>query len=353
MTYITELFGSIFNQHFSRQDILENIPVGLIKKNSDLQIEYANKFILNLLNIASDEIYSLKSDEQAERLFPLTPQEYRKLIQFEQLKEPFKVRVQAKTYPEIWLEVTATYADTFILETFTEVTELVRFTRVLQQKKEDLETFAKILSHDVKGCLFGIKGYTSILKELNLPEEALSIIDGLSRSQDKLERLVKSTLDFYKAIKTEFPPEKINLEDIVSEVVSSFVDDFERVGGKIFNEVQKCWVIASSAVLKIALTNLLSNALKYRASDRALVVSLTAELEKSQIILKVKDNGIGLKESQLPDLFKPFNRFHSGISGEGLGLALVHNILAKVDCQINCTINNDQGLTFAIIIPKA
>src|SRR5690606_25122137 len=67
------------------------------------------------------------------------------------------------------------------------------------------------------------------------------------------------------------------------------------------------------------LYNLLSNAIKYSSPERRAEVKLTTELEDGFILLKVEDNGLGIKKDNLSKMFTLFKRFHSHVDGTGMG----------------------------------
>jgi len=102
---------------------------------------------------------------------------------------------------------------------------------------------------------------------------------------------------------------------------------------------------------------LIENARRYgRSADGVLRLSLSLHTEGSNLIIDVTDQGKGIAEQDVPRLLRPFSRgetARTGVSGAGLGLAIVERLLKHVDGHLILMPQTGSGLTARIVIPKA
>jgi signal transduction histidine kinase len=102
------------------------------------------------------------------------------------------------------------------------------------------------------------------------------------------------------------------------------------------------------------LSNLLSNALKYRAPERPPIVTITTDHTPTHTILKIADNGLGIDlQKHGAKLFGMFNRFHSHVAGTGVGLFIIKKIIEKAGGSIHVESTVGIGTTFIIHFPHA
>lgn len=330
--------------------IFDHLPVGLLVKNqNDGRIIYANQFLKHLLSINDDELQALSPAEMPKALFPASEDEYEKLIKYESILEPFKACLKVRDYPEMWLECFVSYDNRGnVIELFVDITGETLSKRMLEHRTQELETFAKILSHDIKGALFTFKGYASLINLSELSESNIKLFAGIQRSADKLSRIVESCLDYYKACKAEPKIVPLQLDALTQQELSHYTSDIEAVGGLLMVEVEPCKALVDKSFYSIILRNLITNAIKFRAPERALNITVKVFKEAKWGKLTVTDNGRGLTDEQIKSLFSPFTRHHSGTEGSGLGLSIVKNLVERQGGKIECKKNGGPGLTFVV-----
>ena len=106
--------------------------------------------------------------------------------------------------------------------------------------------------------------------------------------------------------------------------------------------------------LRQVITNLISNAIQYRSSERKPVIRISSRLQNEHIILEVSDNGLGIDLGKhQTDLFKLYKRFHSHTPGKGLGLFIVKQQVEKLNAKIEVESAPDKGTTFRIFHQKS
>ncbi len=333
--------------------ILNHLPLGIIiRKLPTLEPIFLNVFMERLLGIGIDSLKGKSVEEQTHILFPLSSSEYERFLRFEKLVEPFKVLLNVKKEPPIWLECFSMFGvDGLGIEIFTDRTREIKLQHELHRKNQELELFSKILSHDIKGALFTLKGYISFISVSTLEQGLREIFEGISRSEKKLSRVVETCLQYYKTINTEVQLSKVDLKSLLSRVVSFFSEELEQINGKVRIVGGEEFVLGDEKLLETVFRNLLSNSIKFREPTRDLMVDIKSVQQDKTVKVYVTDNGKGIKPEQLPKLFQPFSRFHSEIEGTGLGLSLVKNILEKMGGSIDAQ-TNDIGVTFVLTLRK-
>jgi signal transduction histidine kinase len=113
------------------------------------------------------------------------------------------------------------------------------------------------------------------------------------------------------------------------------------------------FVLFTPAYLESILLNLFTNAIKYQSPKRKLKIDIVSSNVDDFVILKFKDNGIGIDTEKYKDkLFKLYQRFHDNPDGKGLGLYLVKSQLEALGGSISIESKVDKGTTFIIKFRK-
>ncbi|MCS6961422.1 MAG: HAMP domain-containing histidine kinase [Deltaproteobacteria bacterium] len=330
-------------------DFFALLPFGLIERDlKSGEIKRINNFLVCLLDLVPSNLTGKSCDETALLLFPESIDEYSKLLRYQKIKEPYRVHLKARSNPEIWLDCFLTFTDETSIEVFCDVTSEVLAKRELQKKTEELETFSKILSHDIKGAIFTLRGFISLLNEETLEPQLLKIFSGIKRSEEKISRIVDSCMEFYKAINSKIELKPVSVPSLIRRELDFFESELMAVNGTCILESEDIKALLDEASFTIILRNLISNAIKFRSEDRKLVIKLRVFEVSKRVRVTVSDNGKGVKKDQLNSLFKPFSRCHSGIQGTGLGLNLVKKLVERMHGEISCEINDEGGLTFIL-----
>jgi len=256
-------------------------------------------------------------------------------------------------------------------------------TDVLSQVKSDVESWDKTnqeqiqrlmgqesyrrefvgnLSHELKTPIFNIQGYLLTLLEgaVNDPEINVKY---LGRATKSVERMISLIDDLDEITKMESETikmnlEKINIVDVVSEVIGSLEMRAKEQGISltIVNPPNKAiWVMADPDRINQVLVNLIVNSIRYGSENGETLVKFFDMHDN--ILVEVADNGIGIAEEHLPRLFERFYRTDKGRArisgGTGLGLAIVKHIIEAHNQTINVRSTVDVGSTFSFTLKKA
>ncbi|MBW3130891.1 PAS domain-containing protein [Hymenobacter profundi] len=221
----------------------------------------------------------------------------------------------------------------------------------------DLDTFVYTASHDLKAPIANLEGLLIALREqlpvealqANLVPQLLEMMDGaVSRFQQTLVHLT----DVSQLQPNEAGSELVDLPTLVEAVHLDLQPLLAAANTTFTADVDACTTVHFSAKnLRSILYNLLSNAVKYRAYDRSAMVHLRCQRKDEEVVLTVRDNGLGLAQAQQEQLFRMFRRLHSHVEGSGVGLYMVKKIVENAGGTITVESQPGVGTTFTVYLP--
>jgi signal transduction histidine kinase len=165
---------------------------------------------------------------------------------------------------------------------------------------------------------------------------------------------LKSMLEDLTTVTEIHPGEKnelVNLAAIIEEVQVSLFKQIEEAGAKVNVGLAVPFLTVPKKHARSLVFNMLSNALKFRSTERRLVVTITSQLKNDKVHLSFSDNGIGIKEADQPKVFMIFKRFNPEIAGRGVGMYLVKRVIDFNDGEIYLESEENVGTTFHIQFP--
>jgi len=224
----------------------------------------------------------------------------------------------------------------------------------LQIAYNELDKFAYSVSHDIRGPLSGILGAIRVVKHLDSIEDMKEMLYLMENSVKKLDTFILSVHDYYNLQRGELKIVEIDLEKVVKDLkdIYNIYSNANEITFTTFvkqSEVFRC----DETSLKLILNNLLSNAFKYqRKGNTHKEVELIAEVDKSIAYFSIKDNGIGIAQNHLGEIFNLFYRATTTEAGSGFGLYNVKDALLKLNGEIKVESVVDEGATFKVSIPS-
>ena len=217
----------------------------------------------------------------------------------------------------------------------------------IEDSQEKLKAFFQNASHELKTPLMSIQGYAEGLQVGVIKDEdkALNIIIDES---DKMSKLVDELLYISKldSGQISLKKEKINLSNIINDLLSSFAPIIKNKNINVFLEVENnVEIIGDENEFSKALGNVLSNAIRYAKSQIQIKVDKIGN--KTQI--KIFNDGQNISPEELPHIFE---RFFTGNKGNtGIGLSMAQDIIKRHKGEINVE-NKTEGVEFIIEIQK-
>jgi len=244
----------------------------------------------------------------------------------------------------------------------TEIKDLVAtFNQLLNDLEESfnkITDFSNNASHELKTPLTVIRGEIEVaLKQEREPQEYKEVLKSILQESISIQDMVEQLLFLAKRDTTELH-DSFN-ELYLDELVSDVAVQMKKVAATkdIYIEVENIipiTVYANEALLKIAISNLLRNAITYSPKSSHVYLSLS-ENDKEYTIA-IKDNGYGIDKEELPFIFERFYRADKARSrkegGTGLGLCIVKMILDIHNYTIEITSTKNRGTTVTIKIPR-
>ena len=235
--------------------------------------------------------------------------------------------------------------------------DLQKRTIELEASNKELEAFAYSTSHDLRAPLRHVAGYSELLQK-----HASSVLDEKSRryvamileSAKRMGTLIDDLLAFSRIGRTEAHNTLVSLEQVVREVLSEV--ERETDGRDIAWKVGALPSLhGDRAMLRIALHNLIANAVKFtRTRPQAEIEIGSTNGKPDEVVVFVKDNGVGFDMKYVGKLFGVFQRLHrpESFEGTGIGLATVQRIVARHGGRVWAEGSIDGGATFYIAAPK-
>lgn len=205
------------------------------------------------------------------------------------------------------------------------------------------------LAHDLKIPLIAIGGLGRLARK-NIEKNDSSLkekLDIIVKEANRLEKMVKEMLDFSRPLKLH--PTKGYIDDVVNESLSLISDlvQVKRISIQNLHSQDLPLMVFDSGRMKQAFINLLTNAIE--ASPDGGTVSIYCYCEKKNLIVDVKDQGIGIPSEKREEVFSPF--FSTKNGGTGLGLAIVKKIVEAHQGYLEVFENPEKGVTFRVTLP--
>jgi signal transduction histidine kinase len=227
----------------------------------------------------------------------------------------------------------------------------------LQVANRELESFSHSVSHDLRGPLRHIAGYSELLKEsagASLDGESLHFLDAIIESAVRMGNLIDDLLGFSRMTRTEMQRTTVSLDELVQATLGDLRVDIE--GRKIAWKIDPLpRVEGDPRMLRLVFTNLIANALKFtRTRPEAQIVIGGHNEENGEVVVFIRDNGVGFDSQYMDKLFNVFQRLHSSteFEGTGIGLANVRRIIDRHGGRVWAEGSVDGGATFYFSLPR-
>lgn len=229
-------------------------------------------------------------------------------------------------------------------------------TAELEGANQELEAFAYSVSHDLRAPLRHINGYLDLLSNTalsTLSEQDRHYLKQVALSARQMDRLIDDLLLFSRMGQAVLRPQELDLNEILEQAMTQL--ETETKGRNIlWNKAQLPRVRADGAMLTQVFVNLLSNAVKYTAPRNPAEIAIaTAPGSPDEVIVLVRDNGVGFDMRYSDKLFGVFQRLHSQaeFEGTGIGLANVRRIIHRHQGRTWAEGKPDAGAVFYFSLP--
>ena len=204
----------------------------------------------------------------------------------------------------------------------------------LEAANKELEAFSYSVSHDLRAPLRHIDGFIELLKNRNeeaLDEKSLHFMAIISDSVKQMSMLIDDLLSFSRMGRQEMSRMPVDLDSLLHEVLKNM--EFENQGRNIHWSIGHLPAVTGDcSMLRIVLVNLISNALKFtkQREQAEIEIGCLPDREK-EVVIFVRDNGVGFDMKYADKLFGVFQRLHRAeeFEGTGIGLANIRRIINR------------------------
>jgi len=221
----------------------------------------------------------------------------------------------------------------------------------LEQSFNDQQAFITNASHELRTPLTNIMGKSEVtLKNDRARDEYKNALESIITEAEKLNALITSLLELSQASIDSTEVQKVRLDELVWEVVDEWGNDtgLVKVIYDLPDDTEKYTIQGNRRLLFIAISNILKNAIKFSGNKEVLCSVLYNE-KGTQI--SIKDEGMGIKDKELQNIFRPFYRAPNAfkLPGSGIGLSLAEKIIRLHNGKIMVTSALNEGTTFTVI----
>ncbi len=227
-----------------------------------------------------------------------------------------------------------------------------KITADLIQRNKDLEQFSYIVSHNLRAPVVNILGLTNLLignvvtgKERQMTE------NHLHTATEQLDNVIKD-LNNVLVVKREINEkrEKVIFSELIENIKSSIQNVIEKEQVEIITDFSAVdSIMTLKGHLYSIFYNLISNSIKYSRHGVAPVIKVTSEKKGKCIVLRFKDNGIGIDLEQHRDsVFGLYKRFHFEVEGKGMGLFMTKTQVETLGGKISISSEVNKGTEFCI-----
>jgi signal transduction histidine kinase len=235
--------------------------------------------------------------------------------------------------------------------------QIERSNQDLAGLNEELEAFSYSVSHDLRGPLRSMDGFSLVLIEDygdKLDEEGKDALERIRAASQRMGYLIDDMLRLSQVTRAEINVTRVDLSAIAREIADAI--DREQPGRSVEWAIESGLSIrADPALMKIAMQNLLQNAWKFTGRTDKPVIRVGALERDAKTVYFVADNGVGFDMAHADKLFGAFQRLHHAgdFPGSGIGLAIVQRIIRRHDGKIWAEAKEGEGATFFFSVKES
>lgn len=253
-----------------------------------------------------------------------------------------------------WKEEEIRTAISNAFELYDSRVQLIQKNIELEKAYNELDKFVYSASHDMRSPLMSILGIVRLAKMEMSHEQSMPYFDMIEESVTRLDDFIKNIISYYKNNRIDLEVNEINLQQVIDNAINSNKHQFPEYQIRFQTHVEQEHVCNSDLLkLEIILSNLISNGIKYQDPDKdEQLLIVRAKSNPSSFDISVEDNGIGIKQSDLENIFKMFYRATNRNHGSGIGLYITKEAVTHLNGEISVDSVLGEKTIFSLNLPN-
>lgn len=245
----------------------------------------------------------------------------------------------------------------------------------LSRKNEELEQILYAASHDLRTPLIGIQGFSQELQYLTemlvdelkengvdfekseklkdiIKQEIPNSVEFILKGSNKMDTMIQGLLRISRVGLEDFKFNNVDMDELLRHIVDGLSFQAQSANAQItVDNLQSCE--ADKDKIEQVFTNLIANAIKYRNPENPCEINISCNESGDDIIFEVRDNGLGISEENLKNIYKTFYRVNNeDVNGEGLGLTIANRIVERHGGKLEVSSKLGEGSSFKVILPQ-
>ncbi|MEA2100091.1 MAG: ABC transporter substrate-binding protein [Campylobacterota bacterium] len=238
-----------------------------------------------------------------------------------------------------------------------EVRDRTRELEIAMRTKSD---FLANMSHEIRTPLNAIKGFVDILYKSEIDEQKQKKLKIIKESSDSLLTIINDILDFSKIDNHKLLVEQIplNIRDVFNQVVELFFQKAQEKNILIKIKIDENLpdnTLGDIVRIKQVFSNILSNAIKFAYDESVINIEISYKTKTKELLCKISDNGIGIDEKNIDNIFNTFTQEDSTTTrkfgGTGLGLSISKALVELMGGEIGVKSKLNEGSCFYFTLP--
>jgi two-component system, sensor histidine kinase len=222
----------------------------------------------------------------------------------------------------------------------------------LSKTNHEMDRFVYSVSHDISAPLKSIRGLIAVSKLESNNNSEFPYISRIEQSVKKLEDFTEEILEHSRASRKEIEIEEVNLHHHLEEIFDNlkFLNGYSAI--RFTLQLDYPHIKADRFLLKVILSNLISNAVKFQKQENGVVPEIKIRsFARDNVFIEVEDNGEGIVDSYKNRIFEMFYRATTTSTGSGLGLFIANEAALKLNGVISFKSKHGEGSIFTIELP--
>lgn len=224
---------------------------------------------------------------------------------------------------------------------------------IIEKKNTEMDSFFYRVSHDLKGPIASLLGLSDLAKRDVTDEKSMVYIKMFENQVKRLNMIVMELINITELNYRDIKRTDINFYEIIDNCITSYtyLPNFERISFKV--EVESNLKFSSEwYIINTIFQNLIENSVKYLDKEKEhSFVEITVKSTKTDVILRVEDNGQGIGKEHQVKIFDMFYRANNNADGTGLGLFILKRAVERLKGEIKLDSELNMGTTFTIHLP--